>query len=176
MSRLFADCRKNNVATMAMIQIAVVLADGLDVRVAISPSISRLMPSSGQTHALGDMATEVQALRSSVATTQSALAAAGRDAAQIADLFTVMTVGALIVWAAVVAIAVYTIRVGESHSQRAASLLIIGGGVVAPTLVLGALIAYGMPLVPKVLAVPAERSSAVHVTAKQWWWRTQYPT
>ena len=107
---------------------------------------------------------------------QSALIPAGRDAALIAELFNVMTVGALTVWAAVVAIAIYTIRVGESHSQRAANLLIIGGGVVAPTIVLGALIAYGMPLVPTVLTVGTESGISIHITAKQWWWRVQYGT
>jgi cytochrome c oxidase subunit 2 len=107
---------------------------------------------------------------------QSALTTAGTDAAHIAHLFTVMTVGASVVWAAVVAIAVYAIRVRESHSQRAASLLVVGGGVVAPTVVLGALIAYGMPLVPTVLAIPSEGDFAIHVTAKQWWWRVQYST
>jgi cytochrome c oxidase subunit II len=107
---------------------------------------------------------------------QSALIPAGRDAALIAELFNVMTVGALIVWAAVVAIAIYTIRVGESHSQRAANVLIIGGGVAAPTIVLGALIAYGMPLVPTVLTVGADSGISIHITAKQWWWRIQYRT
>ena len=86
-----------------------------------------------------------------------------------------MTVGALIVWTAVVFVAIYTIRERElQHSQRTASLLIIGGGVVAPTLVLGALIAYGMPLVPTVLTPGADNGLRVHVTAKQWWWRVQY--
>jgi cytochrome c oxidase subunit 2 len=106
---------------------------------------------------------------------QSALYPAGRDAAQIADLFWVMTMGALIVWAAVVALAVYTIRVHDSHSQRTANLLIIGGGVAVPTVVLGALIAYGMPLVPVVLSLP-EGGLSVQVTAKQWWWRFEYRT
>jgi cytochrome c oxidase subunit II len=107
---------------------------------------------------------------------QSALATAGRDAAQIADLFTIMAVGTLIVWAAVVAIAIYTIQVSESHSERAAKLLIIGGGVAAPTVVLGALIAYGMPMVPTILAVPSKGDLAIEVIAKQWWWRIQYRT
>jgi cytochrome c oxidase subunit II len=107
---------------------------------------------------------------------QSALVTGGRDAAQIAELFTVMTVAGLIVWAAVVAIAVYTIRVRESHSQRVANLLIIGGGVAAPTVLLGALIVYGMPLVPTVLKVPSEGGLSIQVTAKQWWWRIQYRT
>jgi cytochrome c oxidase subunit 2 len=107
---------------------------------------------------------------------QSALVSAGRDAARIADLFNVMTIGTLLIWAAVVAIAVYTIRVGESHSQRAANLLIIGGGVIAPTIVLGGLIAYGMPVLPTVLSVPEDGRFSIHVTGKQWWWRVEYRT
>ncbi len=107
---------------------------------------------------------------------QSALITAGRDAALIAELFNVMTIGALVVWVAVVAIAVYAIRARESHSQRTANLLILGGGVVAPTVVLGALIAYGMPLLPTVLTAGADGGLSIHVTAKQWWWRVQYQT
>jgi cytochrome c oxidase subunit 2 len=107
---------------------------------------------------------------------QSALVTAGRDARQIADLFNVMAIGALAVWAAVVIVAIYAIRARESHSQRAANLLIIGGGVVAPTIVLGALIAYGMPLVPAVLRVGTDGDVSIRVTAKQWWWRVQYRT
>jgi cytochrome c oxidase subunit II len=106
---------------------------------------------------------------------QSALSPAGRDAEHIDVLFRIMTVGALLIWLAVVAIAVYAIRVGESHSQRAANLLILGGGVAAPTVVLGALIAYGMPLVPTVLAIP-DGGPSIRVTAKQWWWRFEYLT
>jgi cytochrome c oxidase subunit 2 len=105
---------------------------------------------------------------------QSALVTAGRDSAEIASLFHVMTAGALLVWAIVVVAAIYTIRGKESHSQRTASLLIIGGGVVAPTVVLGALIAYGMPLVPTVLSPGSDNGIRIHVTAKQWWWRVQY--
>jgi cytochrome c oxidase subunit II len=109
-------------------------------------------------------------------TPQSALDAAGRDAAQIAQLFDVMTVGAVVIWAFVVAIAVYAIRAGQSHSQRAANLLIIGGGVALPTVVLGALLAYGLPVLPAILAPAPEGSLRIHVTGKQWWWRVQYMT
>jgi cytochrome c oxidase subunit 2 len=108
---------------------------------------------------------------------QSALETAGRDAEQIADLFTVMAVGALVIWTAVVVLAVYTIRrEGEPHSQRAADLLIIGGGVALPTVVLGALLAYGLPVLPQVLTPGAEGGLRIHVTGKQWWWRVQYMT
>src|SRR5688572_29505262 len=109
-------------------------------------------------------------------TPQSALDTAGRDAAQIAQLFDVMTVGAVVVWALVVAIAVYAIRSGESHSQRAANLLILGGGVALPTVVLGALLAYGLPVLPAILTPAPEGALRIHVTGKQWWWRVQYMT
>ena len=109
-------------------------------------------------------------------TPQSALDTAGRDAAQIAQLFDVMAVGAVLVWALVVAIAVYAIRVGESHSQRAANLLIIGGGVALPTVVLAALLAYGLPVLPAILTPAPEGALTIHVTGKQWWWRVQYMT
>jgi cytochrome c oxidase subunit 2 len=47
---------------------------------------------------------------------------------------------------------------------------------VAPTIVLGALIAYGMPLVPALLTAGQGIGPSIHVTAKQWWWRVQYRT
>src|SRR5688572_1804111 len=109
-------------------------------------------------------------------TPQSALDTAGRDAELIAQLFTVMTIGSLIVWAVVVAIAIYAIRVRESHSPRAASLLIVGGGVVLPAVVLAALLAYGLPILPAVLTPAPEGHLRIHVTGKQWWWRVQYMT
>jgi len=107
---------------------------------------------------------------------QSALVTAGRDAELIAQLFTVMAVGALVVWAAVVAIAVYVIRVHEPHGERAANLLVLGGGVALPTVVLGALLAYGLPMLPAVLKPAPEGGLRIHVTGKQWWWRVQYVT
>lgn len=109
-------------------------------------------------------------------TPQSALDIAGRDAQQIAQLFTVMAIGALIVWAAVVGIAVYAIRVRREHSERAANLLILGGGVALPTMVLGALLLYGLPVLPEILKPAPDGNLRIHVTGKQWWWRVQYMT
>jgi cytochrome c oxidase subunit 2 len=106
----------------------------------------------------------------------SALETAGRDAELIARLFTVMTVGAVIVWVAVVVIAVYTIRARGPHSQRTANLLILGGGVALPVAVLAALLAYGLPVLPAVLTPAAEGSLRIRVTGKQWWWRVEYVT
>ena len=108
---------------------------------------------------------------------QSTLVPAGTDADRIAELFTVMTIGAVIVWIAVVAAAVYAIQVSrDTHTERDAKLFIIGGGVALPTLVLGALLWYGLPVLPQVMALAPRDALRIHVTGKQWWWRVQYAT
>lgn len=108
---------------------------------------------------------------------QSALDTAGRDAEQIAHLFTVMMAGAVIVWAAVVAAAVYALRARRgTHSEREADLFVVGGGVILPTVTLGALLVYGLPVLPRVMALAPADALTIHVTGKQWWWRVQYMT
>ena len=105
---------------------------------------------------------------------QSALDTAGRDAQWIAHLFVVMTAGAVIIWAIVVALAVYAIRTHERYSERAANLLVIGGGVALPTVVLAALLAYGLPVLPRLLTPAPDGNLQIDVTGKQWWWRVRY--
>jgi cytochrome c oxidase subunit 2 len=107
----------------------------------------------------------------------SALIAAGRDAAQIGQLFTAMTVGALLVWGAVIAVAIYAIRGNRrQHSKREATLFIIGGGVALPTAVLGGLLVYGLPMLPDALEPGDPGSLLIRVIGKQWWWRVEYVT
>jgi cytochrome c oxidase subunit 2 len=108
---------------------------------------------------------------------QSALDPAGVDAGRIAHLFAVMLIGGLLVWAAVVAAAVYAIRADRPvHTERDANLFIIGGGVIVPTAVLGALLWYSLPELPQVMSLPPGDALRIHVTGKQWWWRVQYAT
>jgi cytochrome c oxidase subunit II len=108
---------------------------------------------------------------------QSALDPAGTDAEEIAHLFRVMLVGAVIVWIGVVAAAIYAVHVkSDVHSERDARRFIIGGGVVLPTVVLGALLWYGLPVLPRVMALAPADALRIHVTGKQWWWRVQYVT
>lgn len=106
---------------------------------------------------------------------QSALEPAGRGADQLADLFWWMTGGAFVVWAAVVVLAAYAIRargtaVGESRTTG----FIIGGGVVVPTVVLAALLAYGLSILPRLLAPAPPGSLRIEVVGEQWWWRVRY--
>jgi cytochrome c oxidase subunit II len=108
---------------------------------------------------------------------QSALDVAGTDAALIAHLFNVMMAGAAIVWIGVVAAAIYAVRVNRGrHNERDANLLIIGGGVALPTVALGALLWYGLPALPQVMALAPADALRIHVIGKQWWWRVQYAT
>jgi cytochrome c oxidase subunit 2 len=108
---------------------------------------------------------------------QSALDPAGRGAESIADLFWWMTAGAILIWLAVIGLAFYAVRARpEAHGRRQADLLIIGGGAVIPTVVLSGLLAYGLALMPPLLAPAPEGSLRIAVSGEQWWWRVRYLT
>jgi cytochrome c oxidase subunit 2 len=107
---------------------------------------------------------------------QSALDPAGSGAARIAELFWWMTGGALAIWAAMVALAVYAIwSRRRPHDERRAKLLIVAGGVAFPTVVLAALLTYGLALLPALVAPAPPGSLVVEVLGLQWWWRVRYP-
>ena len=106
---------------------------------------------------------------------QSAMDPAGRGAERIADLFWWMAGGAVVVWAGVVVLAIYAIRARHDFPQeRRAKLLIIGGGALIPTIVLGGLLIYGLALLPSLLAPAPPGSLRIAVTGEQWWWRVRY--
>ena len=107
---------------------------------------------------------------------QSTLAPAGREAEWIADLFWVMAAGAVVVWAAVLGLAVYCVRASpEAGGGRRNRALIIGGGVVVPTVVLAGLLAYGLAMLPPLLARAPAGSLRIEVRGEMWWWRVHYP-
>lgn len=111
---------------------------------------------------------------------QSALAPAGTGAEAIAQVFWIMAGGALVVWALVVAGALWAgarrrTAPDDATARRRARWLVVGGGMVAPTLLLGALLVYGLLLMPKLRAPPPAGGLTVHVTGEQWWWRVRYP-
>lgn len=102
---------------------------------------------------------------------QSALDAAGRDAAAVGSLFWVMVAGAVVIWAIVIGIAIAAV-LRPPGSARAANLLILGGGVAFPVVVLAALLVFGLGLLPD-WAESGNRLK-IHVTGEQWWWRVTY--
>lgn len=106
---------------------------------------------------------------------QSAIDPAGRGAEQLAGLFWWMTGGAGVIWAAVVALTVYAIRARhDAAGERRATILIIGGGVLVPTVVLAALLAFGLSTLPSLLAPAPPGSLRIAVVGEQWWWRVRY--
>jgi len=107
---------------------------------------------------------------------QSALEPAGPVASELAELFWGMTLGATAIWMAVVGLALYaTYFAKRPLSERGKRALVIGGGVVFPTVVLASLLVYGLSMLPRLLAKAPEGALRVEVTAHQWWWRVEYP-
>jgi cytochrome c oxidase subunit II len=111
----------------------------------------------------------------SCAGVQSALEPAGRDAERIADLFWGMTIGAVIIWLGFVALMIYSgYFARREYTVKAATLLVIGGGIVFPTFVLTGLLSYSLTLLPSFLDPAPEGSLKILVTGEQWWWRVRY--
>lgn len=105
---------------------------------------------------------------------QSALAPAGQGAEDIAELFWWMAGSAAVIWTVVIGLAVYAIYVAPGQHARRAALLIIGGGAVVPTIVLSLLLAYGLAMLPDLIAPAPEGSLKIAVSGEQWWWRVRY--
>jgi cytochrome c oxidase subunit II len=107
---------------------------------------------------------------------QSTLEPAGRDAERIADLFWWMAAGGGLIWIAIIALSIYILhyKPGTPYREGAARTLILGGGVIVPTIVLAVLLAYGLSLLPRILALPPEGALVISVTGEQWWWRVRY--
>jgi cytochrome c oxidase subunit 2 len=105
---------------------------------------------------------------------QSALEPAGRDAAQIADLFWWMTGVGLLAWLAVAVIALRALGPPPARPERAQQLVVGLGGVVLPTVLLTVLLGAGLPMLPRLLDTGPANGLLVSVSGEQWWWRVRY--
>ena len=104
-----------------------------------------------------------------------ALRNAGQDAAEIASLFWVMAAGAAIIWLIVTGLGLHAMRSRRSlWSERAGLLLIAIGGGAVPTVILAALLVYGMPTLARQLDTAISPSVRISVVGEQWWWRVRY--
>lgn len=106
----------------------------------------------------------------------SALDPAGPEAANIAQLFFLMLVGAVVIWLGLVASIIYASRKKREHSEESAGRVILWGGAVIPTIILCALLSYGMWLMPAIRPwVPDDQQvRRIEVTGEQFWWRVRY--
>jgi len=106
---------------------------------------------------------------------QSALEPAGAAAERIATLFWAMTAGGALIWLAVVGLSIYAIWIAPGrHRPGLANALIVGGGLIFPTVVLGGLLAYGLAMLPGFLAPAPPDALRIAVTGEQFWWRVRY--
>ena len=121
---------------------------------------------------------------SSCAGSQSAFSPAGPDAGRIYVLTIVMVVGAAIIFLGVMAMAAAAI-LGPARWRAALSSdrLVFHGGVVFTSVVLTALLAYGLFVMRAGHGAPAQAETAASATAaplridvvgEQWWWRVIY--
>jgi cytochrome c oxidase subunit 2 len=105
----------------------------------------------------------------------STLAPGGIDAAEVARLFWIMTLVAIVIWAAVTALVLQASRVRRSRwSEQSGLWLIVGGGVAMPVVVLAGLLGLGLPEMSRRLTAAPAGTLRVHVSGEQWWWRVQY--
>lgn len=106
----------------------------------------------------------------------SALDPAGPEAAKVAQLFFVMLIGGAVIWIGLVFVFIYAARKKHVHSEVNAGRVILWGGAVIPTVILCALLSYGMWLMPAIRPwVPDDQQvRRIEVTGEQFWWRVRY--
>jgi cytochrome c oxidase subunit 2 len=104
---------------------------------------------------------------------QSALDPAGDGADRLALLFWVMLAGSAVLWVGTLALAFFAASTKRGRfDERAGSALILWGGAVFPTVVLTALLTYGLSLTPD-LRGPGD-GLRIYVSGEQYWWRVRY--
>jgi len=104
---------------------------------------------------------------------QSALDPAGLEAEHVAQLFWVMLIGAALVWAIVIGAAVFAGRFQNTPiSEKAGLRIVLWAGAVFPTIVLAALLIFGLRLLPVLRAPGADMT--IEVSGEQFWWRVTY--
>lgn len=106
----------------------------------------------------------------------STLDPAGPEAAYVAQLFFVMLAGGAVIWIGLVCIFIYAARRQHQHTEQSAGRVILWGGAIIPTVILCALLSYGMWLMPAIRPwVPDDQQvRRIEVTGEQFWWRVRY--
>ena len=106
---------------------------------------------------------------------QSVLHPQGGEAAAIAEIAWVLFGGAAIIFVGVVALAAYALFARRERAARLSGMrLVVGGGIVFPTLTLGALLAYSLWRGESLAIFGDGPALRIEVTGEQWWWRVHY--
>lgn len=106
---------------------------------------------------------------------RSMLDPAGPAAEAIATIWWVMFWGAVAVWALVATLLAVTLLRGQDTRELARpQRLIIGGGLVLPTVLLGALLVWGTVDSARITGVGEAPDAVIEVIARQWFWEFRY--
>lgn len=114
-------------------------------------------------------------LLSGCAGPQSTLDPAGPVAAHIAELWWLMFAVGLLVFILVMALLVRSLHSQRRCSDADVQTLIIGAGIVLPSLLLSGLVAMGMLRQAEISLLPAEQPLIIDVQARRWSWEFSYP-
>ena len=85
-----------------------------------------------------------------------------------------MTGGAIVIWLGVLALAMYVVRAAPNDARQHQAKWLILGGTAISAVVLTALLAYGLWLLPRALQPASPDTLRVWLHGEQWWWRIQY--
>jgi cytochrome c oxidase subunit 2 len=118
----------------------------------------------------------IGAALSACSSTQSAFAPRGEEAAQVNQLFWVLTWGGFTIFAGVIVLtALAMLGPAGLRSRLSGHNFIIGAGVVFPIVTLTAVLGYGLLVMSSRASVDdAPGRLRVAITGEQWWWRVQY--
>ena len=106
---------------------------------------------------------------------RSILDPAGPAAQGIADIWWVMFTGAVVIWILVVGFLLIALLRGENTRELAKpQRLIVGGGLVLPTVVLGALLVWGTLDSARLTGAGERPEAVIEVTGHQWFWEFRY--
>ena len=107
---------------------------------------------------------------------QSALDPRGPVAADIATLWWVLLAGATLIYALTMGLLLYAVfRRHDRRIHLREGLLVVGGGLVFPTVTLIALLIYATDIGRRIVAGSDRPALQIEVTAHQWWWEVHYP-
>jgi cytochrome c oxidase subunit II len=106
---------------------------------------------------------------------QSALNPQGTHASATSEIAWVLVIGSAAIFVAVMALAAYALLGKRERTARWSSrALVVGGGIVFPTLTLGALLVYTLIRAPELNASAEPPALRIEVIGEQWWWRVHY--
>lgn len=99
---------------------------------------------------------------------------AGAAAESIATIAWVVFIGATVIFVGLLALLAQALRGGATARRDRTTLLIVGGGIVFPVVVLSALLAWSVARSAR-LAEPAPPGAMiVGITGHMWWWEVRY--